>query len=279
MTARCRPHRLICAVLKLLDLRDELKRRCVPFRSPGHVLSGPAGRLMAWVSDRRNLGYLLGSWRCPNDNDPTTCNPCGKNSGKDDSWGSLNGGGGWEHIACRTYDMTPKEFPNWNRGRDNINRTGVVTTIHLTDLKIPGARPPPHLSRPRHASAAAARHQAAAAAVRDAIIRQPCLSSPPLSHVRPHLPGTLESMGEVFCKFQHLREFDVDGSLFVGPIPQWVSTCFRARAQTRPAARPAVMARPPSFSRLRRAFRPRQQLISASLISASTSSRARLGSG
>ena len=64
--------------------------------------------------------------------------PCGKNSGADDSWGYLNGGGGWEHIACRTYDMTPAEFPGlWHDGM-SINRTGVVTTIHLTDLGIEG---------------------------------------------------------------------------------------------------------------------------------------------
>lgn len=103
------------AVLKLLDLRDELKRR--------------------------GLGYLLKSWTCPDDNNPTTCNPCGKNSGKDDSWGYLNGGGAWEHIACRTYDITPQEFgPFFNPWTSNVNRSGFVTTIHLTDLGLPGAQ-------------------------------------------------------------------------------------------------------------------------------------------
>lgn len=62
------------AVLKLLDLRDELRRR--------------------------GAGSYLGSWTCPGNN-PALCNPCGVNSGKDDSWGGLNGGGGWDHIACR----------------------------------------------------------------------------------------------------------------------------------------------------------------------------------
>lgn len=36
--------------------------------------------------------------------------------------------------------MTPEEFPYWSYSSDNINQTGVVTTIHLTDLGIPGAR-------------------------------------------------------------------------------------------------------------------------------------------
>ena len=50
----------------------------------------------------------------------------------------MNGGGGWEHIACRTYDMTPSEFPGlWHDGM-NISRMGVVTTIHLCDLGIEG---------------------------------------------------------------------------------------------------------------------------------------------
>lgn len=35
--------------------------------------------------------------------------------------------------------MTRDEFPNWNPSTDDINRTGVVTTIHLTDLQISGA--------------------------------------------------------------------------------------------------------------------------------------------
>ncbi len=100
--------------------------------------------------------------------------PCGKNSGADDSWGYLNGGGGWEHIACRTYDMTPVEFPDWHDGM-NITRMGVVTTIHLCDLGI---------------------------------------------------EGPLETMKAAFCPLRHLREFDVDGSHFTGPIPRWLATCF-----------------------------------------------------
>ena len=61
-------------MLKLLSLRDELLSR--------------------------NLGYLLKTWTCPTAN-LVDCDPCGKNSGADDSWGYLGGGGGWEHIACR----------------------------------------------------------------------------------------------------------------------------------------------------------------------------------
>jgi hypothetical protein len=68
------------AVLKLLSLRDELLSR--------------------------NLGYLLKTWTCPTAN-PVDCDPCGKNSGADDSWGYLNGGGGWEHIACRCVHSAP----------------------------------------------------------------------------------------------------------------------------------------------------------------------------
>lgn len=36
-------------------------------------------------------------------------------------------------------------------------------------------------------------------------------------------------MKDVFCPFSHLREFDVDGSRFEGPLPEWLATCFRAR--------------------------------------------------
>ena len=135
-------------VLKLFGLRDELVAR--------------------------GLGYLLGTWTCPTSN-YAECDPCGKNSGADDSWGYLNGGGGWEHIACRTYDMTPAEFPGmWHDGM-NISRTGVVTTIHLTDLGI---------------------------------------------------EGTLESIGPAFCPLVHLRELDLDGSHFTGPLPRWIADCF-----------------------------------------------------
>lgn len=92
-------------VLKLLNLRDELTAH--------------------------GLGYLLGTWTCPSAN-PTECDPCGRNSGADDSWGYLNGSGGWEHIACRTYDMTAEEFPPGTLTvGTNMSRAGVVTNIHL----------------------------------------------------------------------------------------------------------------------------------------------------
>ena len=42
------------------------------------------------------------------------------------------------NSQCRTYDISPAEFPGlWHDGM-SINRTGVVTTIHLTDLGIEG---------------------------------------------------------------------------------------------------------------------------------------------
>ena len=58
-------------------------------------------------------------------------------SGSDDSWGRE--GGGWEHIACRTYDMAGEsEFAGMWRSDMSVSRMGVVTNVHLTDLKIPG---------------------------------------------------------------------------------------------------------------------------------------------
>ncbi len=40
------------------------------------------------------------------------------------------------------------------------------------------------------------------------------------------IEGTLESARAAFCPFTHLREFDVDGSHFTGPIPKWLAECF-----------------------------------------------------
>jgi hypothetical protein len=58
-------------------------------------------------------------------------------SGTDDAWGK--DGGGWEHIACRTYDMNgATEFAGVWRSDMSVSRMGVVTNIHITDLKIPG---------------------------------------------------------------------------------------------------------------------------------------------
>jgi len=157
------------AVLKLLALRDELTSR--------------------------GLGYLLKTWVCPSSN-PAECDPCGKNSGADDSWGFLNGGGGWEHIACRTYDMTPAEFPGlWHDGM-NINRTGVVTTIHLCDLGIEGP------------------------------IESLGTALCPLVHLREldldgsHLTGPFPRW--VADCFPHLKELDLSYGRLSGPIPDWV---------------------------------------------------------
>ena len=83
----------------------------------------------------RGLGNLLSSWQCPYG--LRACNPCGIRSGADDSWGRE--GGGWEHIACRTYDMSGEsEFTGMWRADMSVSRMGVVTNIHITDLKIPG---------------------------------------------------------------------------------------------------------------------------------------------
>ncbi len=128
---------------------------------------------------------------------PPRSDPCGKNSGSDDSWGYLNGGGGWEHIACRTYDMTPAEFPGlWHDGF-NISRMGVVTTIHLCDLGIEGEL------------------QTLKARGRSVVIQT-------IAGVGPEAPFTQAA----FCPFKHLREFDVDGSHLTGPMPHFLAECF-----------------------------------------------------
>ena len=63
-------------------------------------------------------------------------------SGDDGSWGYLAGSSqytdGWQHIACRTYDMSKGEFGPDRRDNVNLSNAGVVTTIHLTDLGIEG---------------------------------------------------------------------------------------------------------------------------------------------
>ena len=83
----------------------------------------------------RGMGNVLSSWQCPYG--LRACNPCGIRSGSDDSWG--HEGGGWEHIACRTYDMVgDTEFAGMWRSDMSVSRMGVVTNIHVTDLKIPG---------------------------------------------------------------------------------------------------------------------------------------------
>lgn len=83
----------------------------------------------------RGLGSQLGSWTCPYG--LRACNPCGVRSGTDDAWGK--DGGGWEHVACRTYDMDgASEFAGMWRSDMSVSRMGVVTNIHITDLKIPG---------------------------------------------------------------------------------------------------------------------------------------------
>ena len=83
----------------------------------------------------RGMGNVLSSWQCPYG--LRACNPCGVRSGADDSWGRE--GGGWEHVACRTYDMVgDTEFAGMWRSDMSVSRMGVVTNIHMTDLKIPG---------------------------------------------------------------------------------------------------------------------------------------------
>lgn len=42
------------------------------------------------------------------------------------------------------------------------------------------------------------------------------------------IPGTLDSLEPFLCPFRHLRELDLDGSRFTGPVLEWVSRCFRA---------------------------------------------------
>jgi hypothetical protein len=88
------------AVQRLLALRDEMQTR--------------------------GIGSAISSWTCPSDR---PCNPCGTRSGSDDAWG--HDGGGWDHIACRTYDMTSADFPGTWRSDMNVSRMGVVTNIHI----------------------------------------------------------------------------------------------------------------------------------------------------
>jgi hypothetical protein len=80
----------------------------------------------------RGLGSQLGSWTCPQG--LQSCNPCGTRNGADDAWGK--DGGGWEHIACRTYDLSGEEFKGVWRSDMNISRMGVVTNIHLVRKEI-----------------------------------------------------------------------------------------------------------------------------------------------
>ena len=134
--------------------------------------------------------------RSPDDNNPTTCDPCGIHSGADDSWGYLGGGGGWEHIACRTLGMTPSEFgTSWHAGM-NISRMGVVTTIHMTDLGIEGSL--------------------------ESLKNVYC----PFSHLREldldgsHFTGGVPSW--IADCFPHLSELDLSYGRFSGPLPDWV---------------------------------------------------------
>lgn len=215
--------------------------RCPSSTAAPVTVFGPARR-------RRGLGYLLGTWKCPNDNDPTTCNPCGKHSGADDSWGYLNGGGAWEHIACRTYDISPAEFPDKDPKTFNVSRSGFITTIHLTDLGIEGAPRRPAaprlllllLMKMRRCS------QFCVFEHLHVLLRASLFSLRLLlSSSRPDgmcvsfagaasSTGTLESLKSVFCPFVHLRELDLDGSHLTGPLPEWLSTCFRARIYRAP---------------------------------------------
>lgn len=63
-------------------------------------------------------------------------------SGDDSSWGYLAGSNqytdGWQHIACRTYDLSKDEFRPDRRDSVNTNNAGVVTNVHLCDLGIEG---------------------------------------------------------------------------------------------------------------------------------------------
>lgn len=118
------------------------------------------------------------------------CDPCGNHSGTDNSWGYLGGGGGWEHIACRTYDLTSAET-----GTAKTN--GVVTNIHITDLKIKGtlASLGPALCPFNH-------------------LRELDLDG---SNLVGPLPAWL-----VGC-FPHLHELDLSYGALSGPIPSWVT--------------------------------------------------------
>ena len=151
---------------KLLALRDEMTK-------PEHSIAG-----------------YLSSWKCPTHPDGT-CDPCGSRSGADDSWG--HDGGGWEHIACRTYDLTAAE----TGGSTN----GIVTNIHITDLKTTGtlASLGPALCPFNH-------------------LRELDLDGGRLTGPLPHWL--------VDC-YPYLRELDLSFNQLSGSIPSWVTQLAR----------------------------------------------------
>jgi hypothetical protein len=106
----------------------------------------------------------------------------------------LNGGGGWEHIACRTYDLTTGET-------GTLSTNGFVTNIHITDLKIEGTLESlgPALCPFNH-------------------LRELDLDG---SHLTGALPHWL-----VDC-YPHLRELDLSYGQLSGTIPQWVTQLAR----------------------------------------------------
>lgn len=100
------------------DSSDDPLSRDFPFGDPVQKLINLRGELR-----RRGLGPFIKSWTCPGEESgiivASACNPCGKSSGSDDSWGS------WEHVACRTYDMTQQEAGIWGA----VNRSGLVRAV------------------------------------------------------------------------------------------------------------------------------------------------------
>ena len=89
--------------------------------------------------ERRGLGYLLSTWRCPSEGE---CDPCGPDAGASDSWGA------WHYIACRHLPEAERaEEAAKPRNRAVVSARAAsrenaqyfaVTNIHLSDLNIEG---------------------------------------------------------------------------------------------------------------------------------------------
>jgi hypothetical protein len=149
------------------------------------------GKLLAlraeYTKFERGVAGYLSSWTCP---PGKPCDPCGSRNGLDESWG--HDGGGWEHIACRTYDLTPAEL-----GGKPVHNAGVVTNIHITDLTTEGTL--------------------------ESLGAVLC----PFNHLREldldggHLSGSLPPY--LATCFPHLHELDLSFNQLTGTIPTWIA--------------------------------------------------------
>ena len=161
------------------------------FLSPATALTFPSEtrKLLALRDELSNRGleYLLDTWVC----DDQECDPCGPTAGESDSWGA------WHYVACR---VLPE---NERAAEAKRPENSVVEAFDSSSRNISPDKREGKLNSDDTYYAVTNIH---------------------LSDL--NIEGSFETLLRVLCPFSHLRELDLDGGRLVGPIPEYLGTCF-----------------------------------------------------